>query len=327
VSHVAQHHMNDDIRRELRRMGATSAADQRAMGTAMHAMFESPDITGQQRAHALVGRRRFLQIGGFSVATAAVLAACGGDEGGGGVARVGNAPTTVPLPDAIINDAVLLRTASSLEYSAIAVYDMVIDNPDLLDPSLNDVAKRFRDDHLGHAALFEQLTTEVGGEPWTCSNPRIDEFVIAPVITAITGAPATEDSAAVEATDDPKRDVLNFAHGLECLAGATYQSLMAALSQPSLRKESIVIGAQEVRHAAMFALVITGRPDGYVPPLELPVDPPEFPTVWAAPAAFGSLAAVPIVIGAPNESGVRTTFNLDTPSLNTFVYEYMTPSC
>ena len=31
----------------------------------------------------LLPRRRFLQVGGFSVATAAVLAACGGNEGGG----------------------------------------------------------------------------------------------------------------------------------------------------------------------------------------------------------------------------------------------------
>lgn len=326
MSHVAQHHMNDDIRRGLRRMGASSAADQRAMDTAMHAMFESPSVSSDDRVAALVGRRRFLQIGGFGVATAAVLAACG-DESGSEIGRVGNAPTTVPLPDPIINDAVLLRTASSLEYSAIAVYDLVIDNPDLLDPSLNDVAKRFRDDHAGHAALFEKLTTEVGGEPWTCSNPRIDNFVVAPAITLITGAPATEDTAGVEPTDDPRRDVLNFAHGLECLAGATYQSLMAALSLPSLRKESIIIGAQEVRHAAMLALVITGRPDGYVPPAELPVDPPEFPTVWAAPAAFGALGAIPVVLGAPNESGVRAQINLDTPSLNTFVYEFMTPSC
>ncbi len=322
---MPQHHMNDDVRRTLRHMGATADADHRAMATAMQAMFES-SATAQQRRHALLGRRSFLQIGGFSVATAAVLAACGGNDGGG-LARVGNAPTTVPLPDPIINDGVLLRTASSLEHSAIAVYDLVIGNADLLDPSLDDVAKRFRDDHAGHAALFEKLTAQIGAEPWTCSNPRIDEFVVGPVLKAITGAPATEDAAAVTATDDAKRDVLHFAHGLESLAGATYQALVPLLSEPSMRKESITIGTHEVRHAALLALVITGRPDGYVPPVEAPVDPPEFPIAYVIPSAFGSLGAQQVVLGAPNESGVRTTFSLDTPSLNSFVYDYMTPNC
>jgi rubrerythrin len=316
--------MNDEVRLNLRHMGATANAEHRAMATTMQALFES-SATAQQRRHAVLGRRSFLQIGGFSVATAAVLAACGGNDGGG-LARVGNAPT-VPLPDPIINDGVLLRTASSLEHSAIAVYDLVIGNADLLDPSLDDVAKRFRDDHAGHAALFEKLTSQIGAQPWTCSNPRIDEFVVGPVLKAITGAAATEDAAAVAATDDPKRDVLYFAHGLESLAGATYQALVPLLSDPAMRKESITIGTHEVRHAALLALVITGRPDGYVPPVETPVDPPEFPAVYAVPSTYGSLGAQQVVLGAPNESGVRTTFNLDTPSLNTFVYDYMTPSC
>lgn len=317
--------MNDDVRRTLRQMGATADAEHRAMATAMNAMFES-STTAQQRRHALLGRRSFLQIGGFSVATAAVLAACGGNDGAG-LARVGNAPTTVPLPDPIVNDGVLLRTASSLEHSAIAVYDLVIGNADLLDPSLDDIARRFRDDHVGHAALFEKLTADIGAEPWTCSNPRIDEFLVAPILKAITGAPATEDAAEVPATDDAKRDVLHFAHGLESLAGATYQALVPLLSVASLRQESVVIGTHEVRHAALLALVITGRPDGYVPPVEAPIDPPEFPVVYAIPSTFGRLGAQQIVIGAPNESGVRAAFNLDTPSLNTFVYDYMTPSC
>ncbi|MCU1358957.1 MAG: hypothetical protein JWN99_246, partial [Ilumatobacteraceae bacterium] len=76
MSHVS-HRMTDDVRRALRNMGATVDADHRAMSSTMQAMFES-DTTAEQRTHAIVGRRRFLQIGGFSVATAAVLAACGG---------------------------------------------------------------------------------------------------------------------------------------------------------------------------------------------------------------------------------------------------------
>ena len=94
-----------------------------------------------------------------------------GQPDGAGLARVGNAPTTTALPEPVINDAVLLRTASSLEQSIVSVYDMVIDNAELLDPSHNDLAKRFRDDHLADAAVFEQLTTDIGGRAVDVQQP------------------------------------------------------------------------------------------------------------------------------------------------------------
>ncbi|MEX1105440.1 MAG: hypothetical protein WEB78_04520, partial [Ilumatobacteraceae bacterium] len=208
---------NDDLRRALREMGATAQSDHRAMRTTMRALFHS-DASPDQRRAALVGRRRFLTLGGLSVATASVVAACGGAESSG-VARVGLAPTRTELPDASPNDVVYLRTASSIEYSAIAVYDMVIGNTDLLAAELQDAAKRFRDDHAGHAAIFEDLTTEAGGEPWTCGNPRMDEFLVAPVVAKIIGDEATNTPP----SDDPQRDTANFAHALENLAGESYQ--------------------------------------------------------------------------------------------------------
>jgi hypothetical protein len=30
-----------------------------------------------------------------------------------------------------------------------------------------------------------------------------------------------------------------------------------------------------------------------------------------------------VVLGAPDESGIRTSLNLETPSLNSMVYEYL----
>ncbi|MEK7422934.1 MAG: ferritin-like domain-containing protein [Actinomycetota bacterium] len=314
-----------DVRRAARDISATAAADTRAMGTSVRALLDSTDGV-HERHHALVGRRRFLQLGGFSVATASVIAACGGAEAGG-VARVGVAPTTTKLPDPIVNDVVLLRTAASLEYSAIAVYDTIIGNSELLDSALRDVAKRFRDDHAGHAALFDQLTIEAGGKAWGCSNPRIDDLLVAPVLRSIVGGAADGTSAEQAPSDDPKRDVLNFAHGVETLAGSTYQGMAASLSLPALRKETLIVGSHEVRHAALLALTITGNPAGILPPAEAPADPPPIPVVYALPTRFGSLGSTQVVVGAADENGARTTFNLDTPSLNTFVYEYVTPSC
>ena len=272
-----------------------------------------------------VGRRRFLQIGGLSVATATLVAACGGAESNSG-ARVGVAPERTDLPDAIVNDVVLLRTASSLERSAIAVYDAVIGNPDLLAASLQDAAKRFRDDHIAHAELFEQLTTDAGGEAWTCGNPRIDELLAAPVFAAITGAAASGTVAAVPASDDAHRDVLSFAHALEDLATQTYQALVPQFSEPELRSKAMAVGSQEARHSSLLALAITGRTDGYIVQAA-PADPPQIPTVYAIPSTFGLQDGTQLVVGAQDEVGQRKTYNLETPSLNTFVYEYLSPEC
>jgi hypothetical protein len=311
---------NAELRRALRDMGATAQSDHRAMRTSLRALFDS-DATADQRRAALVGRRRFLTIGGLSVATASVIAACGGTDSPG-AARVGLAPTRTDLPDASPNDIVYLRTASSIEYSAIAVYDLVIGNTDLLAAELQDAAKRFRDDHVEHATIFEDLTKDLGGEAWTCGNPRIDRFLVAPVINMIVGDEATDTPP----SDDPQRDTAAFAHALENLAGETYQMFVGLLSEPALRKTTIQVGAAEVRHAAILAMAITGTPEGYVPPADAG-EPPVFPVAYAIPSQFGSLSGQQLVVGAADELGVRRPISVDTPSNNTFVFEYMTPEC
>ena len=50
----------------------------------------------------------------------------------------------------------------------------------------------------------------------------------------------------------------------------------------------------------------------------------EIPTVTAIPSQFGGLGAIQLVVGAGDENGTRLKLNLETPSLNSFVYEYMT---
>ena len=59
----------------------------------------------------------------------------------------------------------------------------------------------------------------------------------------------------------------------------------------------------------------------------MPVPQTEIPTVTAIPSQFGGLGPIQLVIGRGDENGTRLKINLETPSLNSFVYEYMTPSC
>ena len=342
----------DELRRQARDLGATAARDAASAQRVFTAAFDSA-ADSQQRRAAVLGRRDVFRIGGFAVATASVLAACG-EYSSGQIGRVGEAPKPETLPDAAINDVVLLRTASSLEHSALAVYAAVVDNRDLLDAKFVDVVKRFIADHEEHAALFEKLTKDAGGTPWTTGNPRIDQAVITPILQRITvGADATPTSAAIGPSDDPKRDVLNFAHGLESLAGASYQSLVGLLSLPALRAEAINVGAREVRHAALLALTINPeRPGGLINLTDLASAQPdapvqatpttvqniaapttvaaeevipqtEIPSVTAIPSQFGSLAQIQVVLGAGDENGTRLKVNLETPSLNSLVYEYL----
>jgi hypothetical protein len=320
------------------------------------------DNSHDQRRSELrsLGRRDVLRIGGFSVATAAVISACG-EHVRGDVGRVGAVPTTVKLPDAIVNNIVLLRTASSMEHSTIDVYNQVIGKSDLLDPKYDDVATRFMDDHKAHAALLEKLTTAAGGTPWACGNPKFDDVVVVPVLQRITvGVPATSSSAAIPPSDDPHRDILNFLHGLEALSGATYQAFVAQFTEPSLRSDAMSMGARESRHAALLAMTINpSRPGGLVnfndavnaqpgsapttvaptttiqniatpgggvaPTPEAPQT--EIPTVTAIPSQFGSLAPIQIVVGAGDENGTRLKVNMETPSFNSYIYEYMKPTC
>ncbi len=153
--------------------------------------------------------------------------------------------------------------------------------------------------------------------------------------------------------------MLNFVHGLEALSGETCQAFVAQYSEPSLRSDSMSIGARESRHAALLALTINpARPGGQVnfndavdaepasPPTTLaptttvqdiatpaggttpaPVQQTEIPTVTAIPSQFGSLAPIQIVVGAGDENGTRLKVNMETPSFNSFIYEYMKPTC
>jgi ferritin-like protein len=357
---VSRHDISHDhLRRELRSLGATAGRDSQAVQRVYSQLFDSPASVSDRR-RALFGRRDVLRIGSFTVATAAVISACG-EHVRGEVGRVGAVPTTVKLPDAVVTNIALLRTASSLEHSAIKVYGQVIGNSDLLDPKLDDVAKLFMEDHIGHAALWEDLTKQAGGTPWICGNPKFDDVIINPILKRITvGAEATATAKAVASSDDPRRDVLNFAHGLESLAGATYQALVASLTDPSLRADAMSVGAREARHAALLALTINpDRPGGLVnfadavsaepasPPTTVaptttvqnianpvggaapaPEAPPtEIPTVTAIPSQFGGLGPIQIVVGKGDENGTRLKINLETPSLNSLIFEYMTPSC
>lgn len=274
---------------------------------------ELPPMTALARP---IGRRHLFRLGGLGVATASVVAACGGTESPG-IARVGNAPTTTDLPAGTVNDVVLLRTAASIEYTAIDVYTTFAD-AGIVPDAAAEAAARFVADHTAHAEAVNGLITELGGEPFTCANPRLAELTIPAILAAING----DEASGKAPSDDPGRDVLNTAYVLEVYAAETYQAFIPMLSLPELRRAAITIGAEEARHSGVLALAITGAPDAYFERVA-PENPPAIPVAYVMPSVFGSLAGQSLVIGAEDEVGLRTTIAVDSPAANTFVYEYL----
>ena len=268
-----------------------------------------------------LSRRRFFIAGGATISFGALLAACGGSTTTE-IARIGNAPEKTELVDAPVTDIALLRTATSLEHNAIFVYEAVA-AAGLLSGDAATLAARFLSDHKAHAEATASLTEKLGGKAFSEPNPRLQSIYIEPALRLIAG----DKASGVSATDDPVADVLALAYALETIAGSTYQVYVPMLADPALRSAAIGIGEQEARHAAVIGSLL--NPTRLVSSFGLSIaaeyqEETDVPAAaYAVPTAFGTKAPVPVTLGAANESGIRTSLNLETPSLNSMVYEYL----
>lgn len=264
-------------------------------------------------------RRDALKLGGLTISAAAFVAACGNDRTGDSApGRVGFAPPIEELQDFPIDDAVLLRTASSLELTAIAVYEAVLDTG-LLDGDLTTLVERLIENHQMVADQMGELTESVGGTAWECTNPWYMERTVEPLLAAVVGS------------DDPLRDIINSAVALENIAAATHQTLTVALTDSDAAVATLGAATLESRHSAAIVAAARGA-DGYVSPTidgggDTPTDADGVPYKFAITSRFGSTGQVELVAGKPNENGVRQTFILQTPSLNSWIYNELEPTC
>jgi len=266
-----------------------------------------------------LSRRRFFLAGGATISFGALLAACGAGESTG-IARLGDSVPDNALADVEVTDVVLLRTATSLEYNAIYVYEAVA-SAGILSGDAATLAARFLSDHRAHAEATSSLTEKLGGTAFAEPNPRLQTIYVEPALKLIVG----DTSTGIEPTADPVADVLALAYALETIAGSTYQAYIPKLSDPALRGSAIGIGEQEARHAALIGSLL--NPDRLVSSFGLSIaaqyrEDADVPALaYAVPTSFGTLAPAPVILGAANETGTRTTVNLETPSLNSLIYE------
>lgn len=335
-------------------------------------------------------RRDAIKIGGVTLTLGAFLAACG--EGVGGSddpGRVGNAPEIEPLPEYSVDDAVLLRTASSLEYTAIEVYETILGLDGVVPDDMVPFVERLIEDHQGTADVMVELTTAAGGSPWECPNEWfMDRFVAAVVtaiqapivgviqpvefagrvrvggeeldvaddgtVTTVRGVLAIDDDVEVESgvivsingetaepgdevlfarpEDDIRADIFAVANALESFATASHQELVSKISRGNVdaRVAHAEAAALEARHAAAISIAVDGT-EGYVSPALLGEDVPPAEDgqirQFAINSTFGSTAQIEIKAGGADLNGVRTSFVLQTPADNSYVYNELEPSC
>ena len=167
-----------------------------------------------------------------------------------------------------------------------------------------------RHDHRAHAwPPAASRTSAPTRGTWSGSSSR-----------SSTTSSATRTRTSRRATS-PQRDSLVFVNGLESMVGAMYQQLVERLTERELRAEVMVLGAEAARHAAAVAIMVTGAPEAYVSPQvcsarrRTPTRTGVTP-IYAIPTLFGSLAPIPITVGAPNETGTRFSTILETPADN-----------
>jgi hypothetical protein len=278
-----------------------------------------------------LARRELLRNGGIAISLAGLLAACGDRSGSTAPGKLGVEllPDTESA-DTTVDDAVILRTLQSLEYTTIEMHRGLVDLGAFPDDT-TELAQRFLDDHQRHADEIGELVTQAGGTPYECANTFMMVRVVAPLLEA------------VESSDDAGRDAIEIANGFENLLAASYQAMVEQLTEPTLRPGAMTVGNEECRHAAALALALhpeaiapelddagaageteAAAPEGDAAPAEGEATAEEtgdaFPSFYAIPAPFGQLSGITLVVGVADDEGARTSVQLQTPAANSFVY-------
>ena len=260
------------------------------------------DTTMTNDTPSVLSRRHALRAGGAIVAGGAVLAACGGSSESGTIARIGSVPEIEKLETEHVSDAVLLRTAMSVE-KMVAVMFSDSRVTSLAESNVKPFLSKYAAAHETNMSVIAPLVTARGAQTVTEPNAKL-----------MTSYGDTALSL-VEEGKTPG-DVLNLMLGLESLVAATYQYFVSLTNEAALRADMMRLGASSSRRAAVAAQLIRGGTKGFVPGLS---DKGEELTA-TLPSAFGPLNAVQVLLGPLNDIGTRSPLSMETPSLNSMLY-------
>jgi len=137
------------------------------------------------------------------------------------------------------DDVATLNTALSLEYQAIAAYQVGAESGLLQKPVL-DVAVQFQGDHKKHAEVLAGTITKLGGKPVMAKPAASYGFPTAQLKT--------------------QADVLRFAAGLEKGAASAYLGAVPVFNNRDLAKAAASILGDETMHWAVLLNALGENP-------------------------------------------------------------------
>jgi rubrerythrin len=244
----------DHTRRVLGDIGRQHDEAMKQHEEALDRLVNERDLSFEEADQTFLGglsRRRFLTIGGISVASAAIFAACGSTS------KLQSTPSSTTLPPssnsgssgssssssamASSSDVTILRTASSLEYLAVATYNDAIKSGLVTNKTVAAVAVDFRNQHMQHAAAFDAATKQAGGTPFTKPNPAVYDAVVKPALAKLKN----------------QTGVLELAYTLENAAAETYVNIIGKLSVPAYNSAAASVAGVESRHVTVLGTVLT----------------------------------------------------------------------
>ena len=279
----------DEVRRQLREMDREGRREEPRFREALKRIFDRDSGASDEDKAGLLGvpsRRTFFTVGGATVLGSAVMVGCSTAKKKQltqtGTTETTAAVTTTTAPGSEETDAILLRTAQSIERLAVETYASALTSGLVTTPDVVSAFTLFQDQHSQHADAIASITKGVGEEPYDEANPFLKITVVTPGLTA-----ATDES-----------DVLVLATALERTAAETYAYAGGTFTTTKLREAIMTIGPTEARHLSLLYIFQQVNPvplplmgttdrtpdDSFIGP-NGPVDIPEPPTTTTTAAA------------------------------------------
>ncbi|MFP5327877.1 MAG: ferritin-like domain-containing protein [Acidimicrobiia bacterium] len=195
----------------------------------------------QQERHEAGGidRRRFLRMGGLSLAAAAALAACGSDNGDVGAGSDdGDAPEEPEEGKGSTSDVRFLNDATAAEQAAVAAYVKIIEALGDSDDDLRNTLNTMSGHHEEHFRVLAGATEALGGD----TNRDEDADLNGLVERELAGA----------SNPDAIRRV---AYLVESALAQRYAQAAAGLDDKALHKTTLAVLGSEARHVAALGLL------------------------------------------------------------------------
>lgn len=211
-------------------------------------------------------RRRFLALGGATVAFSAIAVACGSGSADEPLPFTGTLPPpgrSIPPARGRAEDITLLRTAQSIEALAVEVYQHALSGGLVTSDRATSMARLFEDQHAENIPVVGSLVSDAGGRPHPEANPYLWETVFAPALEAA----ATEDEVLVQLLAVEATCSQNAAFANELLSTAELRQSLTAVGAPSARRSSVLLELQSLPPVPFAVLPVAARApsDAYLP--------------------------------------------------------------